>query len=352
MSLQNPVEPLHLVEDAATGDQLLVYQGKDDVETELLVHSDSFWASQAQMARIFGVTKQAISKHLKKIFAEGELDEGSVVNQQLTTAADGKGYVTNFYNLHALIAVGYRIEGKLGTMFRIWATDKLFQYLTKGFVIDVRRLENPDGKPDFFDELLEKIRHIRSSEKRMWTRILELASFCTGYDPKDERQHREFFAEIQNTLHWAITQQTACELVRGRVDGSSENAVVTLFRGEMPTVEEAKIAKNLMQEPEIKALNLITSLTLEFFESQAERKTPVSLSEFLQKLRDLIRLDDRPLKREGYAGMVSRTAADKWVSAQIKIYKDRKRIEKEAIGEKALTDLAQHVKKARKLRKR
>jgi len=192
-------EPVRLTEDPDTGDRFLVYHGKDSVEVELLVTGDTFCATQAQMAQMFGVTKQAISKHLKRIFSEGELIEGSVVNQKLTTATDGKHYPTKFYDLNALISVGYRIEGKLGTMFRVWATDKLFRYLTKGFVIDVQRLENPDGKPDFFEELLDKIRHIRNSEKRMWTRILELASFCIGYDPKDEKQHIEFFAGISRS---------------------------------------------------------------------------------------------------------------------------------------------------------
>jgi hypothetical protein len=140
MPLPPQQEPLHLIEEPDTGDRFLVYNARDGIHAELLVAGNTFCATQAQMAKMFGVTKQAISKHLKRVFAEGELSEDAVVNQRLTTAADGKAYPTNYYGLDALIAAGYRIEGKLGTMFRIWATDKLFQYLTKGFVIDIRRL--------------------------------------------------------------------------------------------------------------------------------------------------------------------------------------------------------------------
>jgi hypothetical protein len=341
-------EPLHVIEDADTGDRFLVYHGKDGVEVELLILSHSFCATQAQMAQMFGVQVPAISKHLNRIFSEGELEEASVVSIKEITAADGKAYRTKLYDLNALIAVGYRIEGKLGTMFRIWATDKLFQYLTKGFVIDARRMAEPDGGPDFFDELLEKIRDIRASEKRMWMRILELASFCSDYDPKDKTQHSAFFAEIQNTMHWAVTGQTAAELIRERVDASKPNAGLTQFKGKTPTVAEAKIAKNVMAEPEIKTLNLVTSLMLDFFESQAQRRHPTTLEGFLGKLRDLIRLDERPLKPPGHGGSVSAAAKEEWVALQIGEYRNRMRLENEADGERALSRIAGKLKTARK----
>jgi hypothetical protein len=182
----------------------------------------------------------------------------------------------------------------------------------------------------------------------MWTRILELASFCIGYDPKDESQHWEFFAEIQNTMHWAITSQTAAEVVRERVNSAKENAGVICFNGKMPTVAEAKIAKNVMAEPEITALNHITSLILEFFASQAEQKKPITLDEFLERMRKLVLLDGRPLKPAGYPGSVSKSEKEKWVSEQIRIFKDRKRVEQEDAGEKALAQIANTVKAVRK----
>jgi hypothetical protein len=352
MPLSAQIAPLPIIENTDTGDRFLVYHGKDGVDVELLVLGESFCATQAQMAQMFGVTKQAISRHLKRIFAEGELIEASVVNQKLTTASDDKAYRTQLYDLNAIIAVGYRIEGKLGTMFRIWATDKLFQYLAKGFVIHMRRLSEPDGKGDFFDELLEKIRDIRASEKRMWKRILELATFCADYDPKDTAQRRDFFGEIQNTLHWAVTGQTAGELIRERVDASRPNAGLTQLRGKMPTIAEAGIAKNVMAEPEIKALNLVTCLMLDFFESQAERRQPTTLQSFLGKLRDLIRLDERPLKPLGHQGSVNADAKEEWVALQIGEYRSRKRLEFETEGERALTQIADSVKTARRKQSR
>jgi hypothetical protein len=336
--------PVTLIEDADTGDRFLVYQGKNGIGVELKVEGESFWATQAQMALMFGVTKQSVSRHLKKIFEEGELAELSVVKQVLTTALDGKRYLTSLYDLNALIAVGYRINSKLGTMFRIWATQTLFQYLTKGFVIDDARLKNPDGRPDFFEELLQRIRDIRSSEKRMWTRILELASFCSDYDAKDPAQHTEFFAEIQNTMHWAVLQMTAPELVMDRVNAKNDNAGVITFKGKLPTVDEAQTAKNLLLEPEIVALNHITSLTLEFFDSQAEQRRPTTLSQFVSKMRDLVKLDGRPLKQAGYAGKVTRLRANQWASDQIHRFKEKKRIEAEASGEQSLRRIIQAVK--------
>lgn len=179
-----------LVEDEDTGDRFLVYRAKDGVRADLRVEGETFWATQAQMAMMFGVDQSGISRHVSNIFAEGELSEEFAM-QKMHSSKGG-----NLYNLNMLISVGYRVSGPMGTMFRIWATDKLFQYLNKGFVIDERRLKNPDGLPDHFEELLETIRDIRSSESRMWTRILELASFCSDYNKDDAAQHVTFFAEI------------------------------------------------------------------------------------------------------------------------------------------------------------
>ena len=296
------------------------------------------------MAEMFAIDARTISYHLTNIFSEGELDSDSVSQESWLTAVDGKRYRTNLYSLDAMISVGYRVNSRLGTMFRIWATKVLMQYLTKGFIIDDERLKNPDGTPDFFDELLDRIRDIRSSEKRMWTRILELATFCVDYDGRDPTQHMEFFAEIQNTLHWAVLQKTAPEVVRERVDSRKETAGVTTFKGKLPTVSEAQVAKNLLHEPEIKALNHITSLMLEFFDSQVEQRRPTTLGQFQIKLRDLIKLDGRPLKPLGHAGQVTRTAADKWASKEIQTFKTRKRLEAEDSGEQVITEMAAKVK--------
>ncbi len=339
--------PVHLIEDADTGDRFLIYANDGGAQVELRVVGDSFWATQSQMAEMFGVNVPAISKHLKNIFEDGELEVNATISKMERVGNEGGRRVTRsieIYNLNAVISVGYRVGSKQGTMFRIWATDKLMQYLTKGFVIDDERLKNPDGQPDYFEELLERIRDIRASEKRMWTRVLELAPLCSDYDPHDKFQPAEFFAEIQNTMHWAVLGMTTPEVVCERVDARKEHAGLTSFKGKMPSVQEAQIAKNLLHEPEIKSLNHITTLVLEFFESQAEQRRLTTLSEFLAKMRELVKLDGRPLKKAGYAGKVSRPMADKWASGQIREYKARKRLEAEAAGEDALKRIAASVR--------
>lgn len=205
---------------------------------------------------------------------------------------------TKLYNLDFVISVGYRVEARNGTLFRKWATDKLVQYLTKG-------------------------------------------------DPKSATQGNEFFAEIQNTMHWAVLGMTAPELIRDRVDASKPYAGVVTFKGKMPTVKNAQTAKDLLEEPEIKALNHITSLVLEFFESQVEQRRLTTLGEFVAKMRELVKLDGRPVKPPGHAGKVTRTAADKWASDQIRAYKARIKLEAEDSGEKKLKKIAASLKARR-----
>lgn len=343
-------EPLTIIEEGDTGDRFLVYTAKDGVRAELRVIGDSFWATQAQMAHMFGVSVKTISGHISNIFSDGELVADSVVRESRITAADGKTYPTNLYSLDVTISVGYRVSSRLGTMFRIWATQVLMQYLTKGFVIDDRRLKNPDGKPDHFDELLERIRDIRSSEKRMWLRITELATFCADYDPYDQSQKTEFFADIQNTLHWAAVQKTASDLIVERVDHLKPSAGVQSYDGKMPTVAEAQTAKNLLSEPEIKALNHITSLMLEFFDSQVEQGRETTLGQFQMKLRELIKLDGRPVKPLGACTTVTAERARNHAAKEIKAYKARMRLEAEARGEKELASITRALKGGRRAR--
>lgn len=327
------------VPDVRTRDHFVVYRNPQGVKVDLRYADNTMWATQRQMAEMFDVGVTAISKHLKRIFAEGELSEESVVALKAITASDGKIYETKVYDLNAIISVGYRVESKHGTFFRMWATDKLFQYLTKGFVMDDERLKNPDGRPDFFDELLARIRDIRSSERRMWTRVLELASFCTDFDGMDGTARENFFATIQNAMHWAVTQETAAEVIYSRVDAAKKNAGVTHFKGEVPTVEEAKVAKNYYAEGEITALNTLTSATLEFFESQAEQRRPTTLAQFLEKMREFVKLDGRPLIPAGHLGRISMPTAKEKAAAEIGVYRERLRLEKETDGELAVAEL-------------
>lgn len=325
--------------EVRTEDHFVIYQNSQGVSVDLRYADHTMWATQRQMAEMFNVGVTAISKHLKRIFAEGELQEDSVVALKAITASDGKTYPTKIYDLNTIISVGYRVESKHGTFFRIWATDKLIQYLTKGFVMDDERLKNPDGRPDFFDDLLSRIRDIRSSERRMWTRVLELAGFCTDFHTMGNDEKDNFFATIQNAMHWAVTQETAAEVIYHRVDASKTNAGVMQFKGDCPTTVEAKIAKNYYGETEINALNILTSATLEFFESQAEQRRQTTLDQFLEKMRQFIKLDGRPLIPQGHLGRISMPTAKEKAASEIAVYKARLRLEKERSGEQTITEL-------------
>lgn len=341
-------EPLTISEDLDTGDRFLVYVAKDGVRAELRVLGETFWATQAQMAHMFGVNVRTVSGHITNIFSDGELVADSVIRESRITAADGKTYPTNLYSLDVIISVGYRVSSRLGTLFRIWSTQVLMQYLTKAFVIDDRRLKNPDGEPDHFSELLERVRDIRSSEKRMWLRISEMATFCEDYDPYDKTQKTGFFADIQNTLHWAILQKTASDIVLERVDHRKPNAGVITFDGTTPTVAEACVAKNLLAEPEIKALNLVTSLMLEFFESQIEQRRPTTLGLFQTKLRELIKLDGRPAKPFGSSTRVTAARAKEHAAREIKSFKEEARLKAETQGERELGSIVKSIQNSKK----
>jgi hypothetical protein len=342
--------PVTLLQDQ-TGTRFLVYADKAGAQLNLHFEGDQPWFTQAQLAEIFGVDVRTANDHVQKYLNDGELDD-SVIRKFRITAADGKSYQTNHYGLDVAFYVGYRVNSRQGAIFRRWATDLLVQYATKGFVIDDERLKNPDGRPDYFDELLDRIRDIRASEKRMWTRILELAAFCSDYSPVDAEQHEQFFAAIQNAMHWAVTQETAAEVIFRRVDAAKPSAGIVHYRGKAPTLAEAKIAKNYYAEGEISALNLITSLTLEFFESQAEQRRPTTLDQFLGKMRELIKLDGRPLIPDGHKGRVSKAQAHKKASEELALYKERLRKDQEIEGEAALRQIADQTKKAIRRRKK
>jgi hypothetical protein len=344
-------EPLELTEDAETGDRLVLYTTPKGQEFRLMFQGDEPWATQRQMSELFGIDVKTVNQHLRHIFKDGELDKAATISQYEIVQTEGSRTVRRevaIYNLDCILAVGYRSESTQAIIFRRWATGILRQYLLHGFVIDMPRLEDPDDeRPDHFSQLLEKIRHIRSSEKRMWTRVLELASFCSDYGMMTDDDRQDFFATIQNAMHWSVTHQTAAEVIHERVDATKDNAGVLSFQGEIPTVAEAKVAKNYYAQREIETLNLVTSMTLEFFESQAEQRRPTTIAQFLDKMRDLLKLDGRPVIRENDRGSVSMGEAKKKASAEIKVYKERLRIEREIEGERALRRIGEKIKRQR-----
>lgn len=206
-----------------TGSQFLVYQTEDGkLKIDVRFEGETVWLAQQQMAELFQTTKQNISLHIKNTFSEGELQEDSVVKESLTTAADGKNYATKFYNLDVIISVGYRVKSLRGTQFRIWATQQLREYIVKGFVLDDERLKNPDQPFDYFEELTRRIQDIRTSERRFYQKITDIYATSIDYDPTQEISIG-FFKTVQNKVHWAITGQTAAEIVHNRVDATKPN---------------------------------------------------------------------------------------------------------------------------------
>ncbi len=260
-----------------------------NVKVEVLVREETVWLTQKMLAELFRTTKQNISLHLQNIFKEGELEENSVVKYFLTTAADGKNYKTKYYNLDAIISVGYRIKSQIATQFRIWATKILKEYITKGFALDDERLKQGGtlfGK-DYFDELLERIREIRASERRFYQKITDIYAQCSiDYDPQSEIT-KLFYQTVQNKLHWAITGKTAAEIIAQRADSNKEHMGLTTWKNAPKGKilrSDVTIAKNYLSENEIRNLNRIVTMYLDFAELQAERQIPMKMQEWAERL--------------------------------------------------------------------
>src|ERR1035437_1191548 len=246
------------------GGQFLVYQTADGkLKIDVRFEGETVWLTQQQMAELFQTTKQNISLHIQNVFSEGELAEVSVVKESLTTAADGKNYATKYYNLDVIISVGYRVKSLRGTQFRIWATQRLREYIVKGFVLDDDRLKNPDLPFDYFEELTRRIQDIRTSERRFYQKITDIYATSIDYDPTQDISIR-FFQTVQNKVHWAITGQTAAEIIHDRVDAAKPNLGLTNWRGASIRKQDVPIAKNYLTESELAALNNLIEQYLVF----------------------------------------------------------------------------------------
>ena len=292
--------------------EFLLYQTADGrTRVECRFVDDTLWLTQAGMAELYQTTKQNIAKHLKAIFADGELAVDSVVNQWLTTAADDKRYLVGYYNLDAILAVGYRVRSTRGTQFRRWATERLREYLVKGFTLDDERLKNPpiagSGVPDRFDELLERIRDIRASERRMYLRVREIFTLAADYAPS-LAETTQFFQVIQNKLHFAVTGKTAPELISQRADSTQPNMGLTTWKAGGVQKADIKTAKNYLTEPEIGELNRVVVMWLDFAEDQARRRKEIFLKDWAEKLDAFLTFNDRDVLPN--AGSVSKKQAD------------------------------------------
>jgi hypothetical protein len=292
----------------APGGEFLLYQTEDGrTRLQVQFQGDTAWLTQAQMAELFQTTKQNVSLHIQNIFAEGELPQDSVVKESLTTAADAKSYATKFYNLDVIISVGYRVKSNRGTQFRIWATHRLREYIVKGFTMDDERLKRRGGG-NYFDELLARIRDIRSSEKVFWRKVLEIYATSIDYDPRQEMT-QQFFATVQNKMHWATHGQTAAEVVHSRADAAKPQMGMTNWVGTKPTREEAVIAKSYLSPEDLDVLNRIVTAYLELAEVQALNRKPMYMRDWIAKLDDFLRLSERGILT--HAGKISHEQAAK-----------------------------------------
>jgi len=275
---------------APSGDFLL-YQTEDGRQRiECRLEHETLWLSLNQIAALFDRDKSVISKHLKNIFEEAELVRDSVVAQNATTAADGKTYQVDYYRLEAVLAVGYRVRSPRGTQFRQWATAQLREFLTQGFLMDDERMKNPEQSV-YFERVLERIRDIRSSEKVFWRKVCDIYATSIDYDPKAEASE-QFFATIQNKMHWAAHGQTAAEVIFNRVNARKPNMGVMSFEGNSPRKSEVTIGKNYLNEAELEMLNRIVTAYLEFAELRAKRREPMRMVDWIAKLDDFLRLSD------------------------------------------------------------
>ena len=273
--------------------EILIYQNKEgETRIDVVLKDETVWLTQRQLAELFQTTKQNISLHIKNIIEEGELEEISVVKEFLTTARDRKKYRTLHYNLDMIISVGYRAKSRVATQFRIWATQHLREFLIKGFILDDERLK--EARNNYFDELLSRIRDIRSSEKVFFRKVCDVFATSIDYDGKTQ-EARNFFATVQNKFHWAIHTHTAAELIQLRANASEANMGLTNWPGPHIRKEDVSIAKNYLTPEELEVLNRIVTQYLEFAELQAMNRKPMHMAEWETKLNAFLTLNDRDI---------------------------------------------------------
>jgi len=336
-------------DNEAPQSSIILYQTEDGrTRIQCRFEAETIWLTQKLMAELFRKDVRTINEHVQNIFAEGELSEESVIRKFRITAADGKSYETQHYNLEVVIAVGYRVKSPRGTQFRQWATARLNEYLVKGFTMDDERLKNPPGKghTDYFDELLERIRDIRSSERRVYLRVREILALAADYSPS-EPETQVFFQTVQNKLHFAATGKTAPELIAERADSAQPNMGLTAWKSGVVRKGDVTVAKNYLREAEINELNRIVVMFLDFAEDQARRRKQIFLHNWQSRLEDFLRLNERAILPD--AGKVSREQADAIAEQEYDRFAARRRAQLEDESEAdTLKQLEDEVKKLSK----
>ena len=305
-------------------DNIIIYNTDDGRAKVVLYAKDgNIWMNQGQIAELFDTSKQNVGQHISNILLEKELYENSVVKNFFTTASDGKNYNVTFYSLDMILAIGFRVRSKRGTQFRIWANHNLKEYMVKGFLIDDERLKNPDGRPDYFDELLERIRDIRASEKRFYQKVRDLLSLSSDYD-KTDKATQMFFAEIQNKLIYAVTHKTAAELIVSRADASQPNMALTSWKGSVVRKQDIYIAKNYLCDDEIDMLNRLTVLFLDSAELRVKERKDLTLGYWRKNVDALLDFQNKEVLRN--TGSISNKQMENIVDAVYAEFNTRRKL--------------------------
>lgn len=303
---------------------IIIYNTDDGkVKVILYAKDGNIWMNQNQMAELFSTSIPNISMHISNILKEGELQQNSVIKEYLTTAADGKNYNVTFYSLEMILAIGFRVRSKRGTQFRIWANRNLKEYMVKGFLIDDNRLKNPDGRPDYFDELLERIRDIRASEKRFYQKVRDLLALSSDYD-KTDKATQMFFAETQNKLLYAVTHQTAAEIIVSRADASQPNMALTSWKGTVVRKQDIYTAKNYLKDDEIDMLNRLTVLFLDSAELRVKERKDLTLNYWRNNVDALLDFQNKNVLKG--AGTISNTQMERIVDTVYAEFNQRRKL--------------------------
>ncbi len=309
---------------------IIIYNSADGKASVSLYAKDGMiWMNQSQVSELFGTSLSNISMHISNIFKESELEENSVVKKYLTTASDGKEYNVTYYSLDMILAIGFRVRSKRGTQFRIWANRNLKEYMIKGFVMDDERLKNPDGRPDYFDEFLERIRDIRASEKRFYQKVRDLFSLSSDYD-KTDKATQMFFAETQNKLLYATTNKTAAEIILSRADKDKPNMALTSWKGSVVRKGDIIIAKNYLTEDEIDTLNRLVVIFLETAELRVKNRIDVTMDFWRDNIDKILVMNDKIVLN--HKGKITNAQMEKKVK---EIYNDFDKKRKKYEAEKA-----------------
>jgi hypothetical protein len=312
-------DPVTLTGDIETGDKFLIYATANGVNVELHYEGETLWMTQSQIAELFGRDVSVVSRHISNILTEGELDErGNLQKMQIASSTKP----VTLYSLDMVISVGYRVASKQATIFRKWATNKLVQFATKGFVVDVDKLKDPENH-DHFTELREIIRDIRATEANVYKEVRSICALCQDYQSISDQEKNRFFASIQNKLHHAVTGMTGAEIRKQRANHTQPNMGLTSWSGDHPTQKDIMTAKNFLGELEIKDLNRFTGMLLDYFEQETDLQRLVMMGDAEAKLDKFIRNNERPLLRG--LGSVSKANADKHVKAHYTRYKEEQR---------------------------